>query len=219
MVLNKQFTMLATFALLAGLLVGIVPFRNEFSVLQSYPLEVDVVYSYFRTFKVSEHASGLRNQDLVAYVIVLNITNPTNERVRITHLGIHFAETASRLSQGGVEMTNTAVNYERDFSEGFMDYYWYPNSSRLVAFSATDELSNLGMAALREHKGYFYILLDAKTQDNAYAGGSVIKQVTLETPSDCEFVYNSIFKENERFHFSNYDLGISLEWSYVSLSV
>jgi hypothetical protein len=109
-------------------------------------------------------------------------------------------------------MTNTVVNYERDFSEGFMDYYWYPNSSRLVAFGATGEVSSLGMNVLKEGKGYFYIHLDGRTQNNAYAGGSIIKEVTLEILNDDEFVYNTVFKENERFHFRNDELGISLEW-------
>lgn len=214
MVLNKQFTILATFALLAGLLVGIVPFRNEFSVSQSYPLEVDVVYAYFRTFKVSEYASGLRNQDLVAYVFVLNVTNPTSEIIIIKFLEIHFAETACRFYGGGVEMRNTAVNYQREFY-GSMDYFWYPNSSRIVAFSGTGELSNLGMAVLNARRGYFYASLGGATE-KGHAEGSIIKMVLLDNPSIGEFVYNSVFKENERFHFSNYDIDISLEWAYVS---
>ncbi|MEM3640862.1 MAG: hypothetical protein QXH37_02925, partial [Candidatus Bathyarchaeia archaeon] len=111
--------------------------------------------------------SGLRNEDLVAYVIVLNITNPTEETFRIKHLEIHLAEAINKIDQG-IEIKNSVVNYERDFSEGFMDYYWYPNSSRLVAFEATGEISNLGMNVLKEGKGYFYILLDGKTQNNHY---------------------------------------------------
>jgi hypothetical protein len=209
--LAKQFTLLATFALISGLIIGLVPFYGEFSVLKSYPMEVDVVYAYFKTFSVSENITGLRNEDFVAYVIVLNITNPTSETIRIKYLGIHLAETASKFGQG-VQMTNTVVNYERDFSEGFMDYYWFPNFSRLVAFGATSEVSNLGMAVLEEGKGYFYVYLDGRTQGNAYAGGSVIKKVTLEIINDDEFVYNTVFKKNERFHFRNDELGIGLEW-------
>lgn len=212
MVLNRQFTILATFALISGLIVGIVPFYSEFSVLKSYPMEVDVVYAYFKTFSVSENISGLRNEDLVAYVIVLNITNPTDETIRIKYIGIHLAETVNKIGQN-IEVRNSVVSYERDFSEGFMEYYWFPNSSRLVAFEATGEVSSLGMNVLKEGKGYFFILLDGKTQNNAYVGGSIIKEVALEIINNDEFVYNTVFKENERFHFGNdVCLGISLEW-------
>ena len=192
MILNKKFLVFSALALVAGLSVGIVPFYREFSLLKAYSIEVDVVYAYFRTYGVSGNVSGLRNEDLVSYIIVLNITNPTSEIIRIKDLTISFAEFA--FGDGNfVQMSNTIVRYVRNFAEYYMDHYWYPNSSRLVAFAATEEISEMGLAALKLGKGYFCIELEGRTQGDAHVrSGFVIKEVTLEIINDYEYVYLSL---------------------------
>jgi len=204
--------MFGTFSLIAGLLVGMVPFYQEFSLLNTYTIKVDVVYAYFKTFDVSENVSALANSNLVSYVIVLNITNPTGETVRIQDLEIDFAQTASQNSSG-VYAANTIIRYTQTFAEHKMEYYWPPNSSKLAAFTATAEISSMEFAALRKGKGYFLTKLAGRTPADAQASsGLTLKEATLEIINDNEFVYNITFPKNYRFHFRNDELGVSIEW-------
>jgi|SRR3989304_8599408 len=211
--LNKKFVGLICLALVIGFLTGLVSFYNEFNVFQSYPFEVDVVYAYFKVFNVSSGVAGLQldsvygpfNRPLVAYVIVLNLTNPTDKAVRIRHLKIAIGETGTEIGQGGVSLTNTVISYERDFSDWFYDYWWQPNSSKLIAVSAIGQppFNELGIPVLNQQKGYFYVALDCVTENKAYAKGFMLKQVNLNMTSENEFFYNVAFKENENFYFSN----------------
>lgn len=204
--------MFGTFSLIAGLLVGMVPFYQEFSLLSTYTINVDVVYAYFKTFDVSEDVTALANSHLISYVFVLNITNPTGETVRIKDLGIDFAQTATQ-NISGVYTENTIIRYTQTFAEHKMEYYWPPNSSKLAAFTATAEISSMAFAALRQGEGYFLTRLAGRTPADAQASSSLaLKEATLEIINDDEFVYNITFPENYRFHFRNDELGISIEW-------
>lgn len=211
MVSKKNFIALSSFALTAGLLVGVVPLYPEFSRLNTYAIKVDVVYAYFKTFSVSSGTPGLSSMPMVSYVILLNISNPTREIVRVKDLKIDFSQNASAIGNHTL-MSNGIIRYARTFADHRMEYYWYPNSTRLVAFTATGEISTGGLNALKEGRGYFLITLAGRTEADAPASDSMLKMVTLETINDEEYVYNTVFEENYRFHFTNDELDISLEW-------
>lgn len=209
---NWKFVMLGSFALTTGLLVGIVPFYQEFSALQYHTIQLDIVYAYFNTFKASQNVTALGNADLVSYVLVLNVTNPTGEVVKIMDLRIDFVQNAYKEDQH-FKTFNEIVRFEQSFADGMMDYYWYPNVTRLIAFTGTGELSALGLTALRLGKGFFLLKLAGSTQAGAQAGSDfILKKVTLEIKNESEYVYDGIFMEDYRFHFRNDQLDISIEW-------
>jgi len=207
-----KFVMLGPLALTMGFLAGIVPFYREFSAQQYYTIQVDIVYAYFKMFKTGQNVPALGNADLVSYVLVLNVTNPTNEVVKIKHLTIDFVQNASKEDQH-FEMFNEILRFEQSFADGFMDYYWYPHVTRLIAFTGTEELSAIGLTALRLGEGFFLLKLAGSTQAGAQAGSDfILKKVTLEIKNESEYVYNGIFMEDYRFHFRNDQLDISIEW-------
>lgn len=212
MFLNRKLVPLGVFALATGLLTGIAPFYTEFSLLQHYEIHVDVSYAYFNTYNASANTIGLYGSNLVSCVFVLNITNPTTETIGVTDITVGLVQSA-HWDQEKIIMENETVQYERSFADHVTEYYWFPNSTRLIALTATGELSNLGREALESGKGYFLAHLMGRTQIGALASSDfVLKEVSLERVSDNEYVYNSVFMRDYRFHFRNDELGISLEW-------
>lgn len=212
MFLNRRLLPLSVFALTAGLLTGIVPFYTEFSLLQHYTIQVGIVYAYFKTYNANVNATGLSGSELISCVFVLNITNPTSETIGMTDVTVDFVQSA-RKDPEKIIMENETIQYERSFADHVIEYYWFPNSTRLIALTATGELSDLGRGALESGKGYFLAHLMGRTEIGALASSDfVLKEASLETVSDNEYVYNSVFMKDYRFHFRNDEISISLEW-------
>ena len=142
---SKKFIVLIFLAIISGLLVGLLSFRDEFEVsAPKFYAEVNIIHAYFQVLNVSRD-SGIGPERMVSYVIVLNITNPTEEIFEIRELWMWFGNREE--SWNTVSFTNNVVSYYNDFESGHSDYYWHPGDSRLVAFS----LATLLLAVLYEN--------------------------------------------------------------------
>lgn len=189
--LNKKFIALVCLALATGLVVGLVSFRDEFEVWSSYTAEVDVVHVYFHVLNVSQD-SGIGFERIVAYIVVLNITNPTGKIFELRELRMSF----------GANESNLVMSYYRDFESGHSDYYWQPGSSRLVAFSATSGIADWGMKVLNSHEGYFSVdLLTGGLGEQGNVRATSSKKLQLKALGDNEFVYGTEFKAGNYFVF------------------
>ncbi len=189
---------------LASISIGFISSSQENS--ESSSLQADVVYAYLKTYNVSENVSGLCSGKLVSYVLVLNIRNPTDKDVYIQDVTVYLAGAASKVDLS-VEWTNETFGIKHTFNEA-KPLLITKNSERLVPFTATDELSNLGLEPLKQRKGYF---ITSVTGDSGGAG-LALKEVTLEAVNESEYVYNTAFT-NERFRFSNENLIIEFDSS------
>ncbi len=142
----------------------------------------------------------------------MNITNPNDVAVRLKRLLVTLAQSASRDRQS-VSMTTEIIHYRRSFGDDEMSYYWSPHSSKLVAFTATGELANLELEALKLGKGYLLVKVDGRSQTGSHVGsGFNLKEVTLEITGKDEYVFNTAFVNNYRFGFTNENPYITYGW-------
>jgi len=215
---NKTFVMLSVLALASGFLVGVVPFYQGLSILQVYSVEIKIVYAYFKIYNASNGVIGLGNASLVSYVLVLNVTNPSRETIQLRDVLIEFAGSINQTGDG-FEASNDIIRYDRTFSGDVTEYYWSPNSTRLIAFTATEELSTMALAALKSGKGYFLTRLVGRANSGASASSNFsLNEVKLEVLSESEYIYNEVFDKKYRFHFRNDGIGVSLEWRLQNVS-
>lgn len=179
---------------------------------ESHSIEGDIVYAYLKTYNVSETVGGLSDKKLVSYVLVLNITNPNDGPLHLERVLVELMQSATK-NGTSVSGTTGIIRYKRSFVEGETSNYWSPHSSRLVAFTATGELDDLELDALRLGKGYFVVNVDGYTETDSHVGtGLNLKEVALEITGDAEYVYNTAFVNNERFGFANDYPDLTYEW-------
>ena len=190
--------------LLASIGMGVI--LSYQGTAETGSLQADVVYAYLKTYNISENVSGLYSEKLVSYILVLNISNPTDKDVYVHDLRVELSGAASKVDRS-VESTNITLRIKRTFNEA-KPLLVSKNSEQLVPFTATDELSNLGLEPLKQGKGYFIVAVSG----DSVGSGLSLKEATLETVSEDEYVYNTAFT-NGCFRFSNYNLMIQFESS------
>jgi len=126
---NKKLVTLACIIFVVGLLIGIislnVDFKNYGARGKEYPVEVNIVYAYFKVFNTSAD-SGIAYNQLATYILVLNVTNPSDTTLRLTDARI------TGYTSGGVD----SFSYDRSFDES-NKYDFYSGLSSLIAFSQT----------------------------------------------------------------------------------
>lgn len=194
---NKKFVVLVCLALVSGLLVGLLSFHDEFEVsAPEFYAEVNIIHAYFQVLNVSRD-SGIFSERLVSSVVVLNITNPTEEIFEIRELMMNFA--------GDDTGSNVVFAYYNDFESGHSDYYWHPGESRLVAFSLTNAVEDGGIKVLNAHEGDFSLELytaalgEPPTPD--YMVSRISQKLQLKALNDNEFVYGDYFNADVQFGF------------------
>ena len=211
MAANKRVIVFVVVALTAAL---IVTFGSVFSNVskEQYSIEGNLVYAYLKTYDVSEGIDGIGNGNFVSYVLVVNITNPNDVPIYLKGVLVNLMENATQVGTS-VSGTNSIIRYTSSFGYNDMSYYWAPHSSRFVAFTATGEVSGIALDALKLGKGYFLVKVDGRTETDSYVGSGLnLKEVTLEITSNDEYVFNTAFTNNYRFHFRNDGIDLSYEW-------
>lgn len=178
---------------------------------KDYSIEGDIVYAYFKTYNASEGVEGIGNRNLVSYVLVLNITNPNDEPITLKSVLVELTENATQTGTS-VSSTNGMIRY-KDYLFPYGSNYISPQSSTFAAFTATGELSNMALDALKLGKGYFIVNVQGYSKEDQYFGNGInLKEVTLEITDNNEYVFNTAFRDNYRFHFRNDGINISYEW-------
>jgi hypothetical protein len=210
-VYSKRFIVLLCLALVSGLLVGLLPFRDEFEVsAPKFYAEVNIVHAYFQVLNVSRD-SGVFSERMVSYVIVLNITNPTEKIFEIRELWMWFGN-REEAPFHTVSFTNLVVSYYNDFESGHSIYYWHPSESRLVAFSMTEAIDDGGLELLKSHEGDFELHLCTaglgEQTTSAYESSTISQKLQLKTLNDNEFVYGDYFNADRQFGFDSRSLDI-----------
>jgi hypothetical protein len=198
-VANKVLVVLVCVVFILGLIVGLRVLQSDFPTpRQTVPIEANLIHAYFKIYNVSA-GSGVGSSSLVSYVVILNITNPS--------------DTPLRLSE--VRILSSIVDYHRDFGTS-NDYYWSAHSSRQVAFSQTGPLS--GTDSFKFGRFDFIATVGLMVTQGRGGGSTVISEnsLPLKTIGQDEYVYGSTFGNGTYFDFD--DQGISIGHSSVSFT-
>jgi hypothetical protein len=207
-VFSKKLALLTCIVFVVGLLIGVLSFRNDFSSFKSVSVESDIVQAYFKVYNVSQD-SGIGFAKMVSYVVVLNVTNPSDITLRFSSLTMALAQNGTKTGTG--VSLNGFLHYQRDFSETIMDNYLYPHTSRLVAFSQTGSMPQIGIDFLdHQHNALFYADLYCAATEGRGGGNVIIfKQLPLNTLSQDEFAYGKTFAPGNYFFFDDDSLSLS----------
>ena len=194
--------------LVLGSVVAVLPLQSNFSLLNKYQIEVDVVYVYLKTFEVDENASGLWRVKMLSYVVILNVTNPTDKTIRMRDIDIGLAGAGSVTKKdNGITATNSIVRTYRYFPQDSFEYFWQPYSSQLVVFSGMRETN----PDLLQTNLDSYLEIRGRTPEDAYATSDwIVKLIEMKAISDTEYVYD-IMLGTPRFHYTDDGVGISFE--------
>ncbi|MGA2385490.1 MAG: hypothetical protein ABSG33_03035 [Candidatus Bathyarchaeia archaeon] len=178
---------------------------------------VDVVYAYFaldpnQTDTGFWQSYGLNAEaGIVNYLIILNVTNYSNETVYMDHFDVDAAESYYSVNNQTTVISDirspflecsreTTGEYDRLHQVAPAATRWESGESRLVAFSGTDEITNTTLL----RTGSFYIGGEAEgapingVASQAYGVGSKLIETTI---SGNEFIYNNLLFGNEILHF------------------
>lgn len=199
--------------LIAGLLIGIVLLQNNFFPPTTNTIQADVVHTYIKVYNVSQD-SGIGYGKLASYVIVLNITNPLDNKWRLSGLTMSIAENGSK-NGTSVELSSI-LNSQRDFSNSNTEYYWEPHTSKLVAFSQTGFMPEQGLEILNRKNILLYadvsgVVIDGKGDDSPMIGGSamIFEYLQMNNLGNEEFVNGTTFGPGNYFFFDDYSIDLS----------
>lgn len=205
-------------ALIIGLAFSLPLLVSNLKPATSIKLIVDIKYAYFGDEAFSQNISGLwRNasnlqeweQHLISYIIVLNITNNSNNLAFVDELDA-AAGPMIIAQNNSVQMQNTIVYDVRTikFFPGW-DQYWIPNESRLVALTGTISIYPDIYQSLKGGTLYLY----GRVVAHAYGSGTSddefdLKQVQLEEYGS-EFLYNALISGNQLLQIQRgYDVSV-----------
>jgi len=200
MVNKKPLIALICAVFILGLFVGFTVLRNDFSSQRKMvPVEADLVYAYYKVYNASE-GSGIETSNLASYVVILNITNLSDEPLTLSE----------------VRIMSSLADYHRGFPNNNNDYYWSAHSSRLVAFSQTGPLSDPD--ALKFNRMNFIATVGLMATAGKDSGSAIIQKTGLPLTgiSEDEYVYGTSFGNGYKFGFN--DEGISIGFTRVTFS-
>ncbi len=193
MVKRKLIIIICT-AFIVGILIGFVSFQSDFGTMTnadtSYPIDATLVQAYFKVYNTSE-ASGVAFRSILSYVFVVNITNPSDATLRLTDIQIF--------------QTNLEVfSYQRTFSESNA-YWFYPHTSKLVAFTENMGLTESNIGGLNAHPFQYHLGASfASAEGTGHAESLKLNQeMQLKSISSGEYIYGSTFGNETYFRFIN----------------
>lgn len=96
-------------ALILGIVVAAVPLQSNFQLLNRYQFKADIIYVYIKTFDVGSNVTGLLHDQMLSYLIVANVTNPTDQTIKMRDIKI-------TLGGGGLGVTTYRYFPQGDFS-------------------------------------------------------------------------------------------------------
>ena len=204
----KSYVPYGILMLVLGSAVAALPLQSNFSLLDKYQIEAEVVYVYLKTFEVNENASGLWRVNMVSYVVVLNVTNPTDKTIRMRDIDIGLAGAGSVTKKdNGITAINSILRTYRYFPQGSFDYFWQPHSSILVVFSGMREINPDFLQTDLDS----YLEIRGRTAEDAYATSDwIVKSLEMKAIGESEYVYN-IMLGTPRFHYTDDGVGVSFE--------
>lgn len=194
---NKKLVTLSCVVFVVGLLIGILTLNSDIQNFngkaKTYPVDAHLVYAYFKVFNASAN-SGIAYNQLVTYILVLNITNPSDTTLLLR--GVKIRE----LGNAG------AFDYEHDFSDS-QKYAFNSNTSTLVAFSQTSGVTPLYNypSPFRNQSGFTGVISAAFYSEKGNGGADVTNkfEIQITSVSPDEYVFGAAFNQDSLLYFTN----------------
>lgn len=192
----------------------------------SVQIEVDVVYAYFSVQNFTSNITGLwrnysspleKDQHIITYLFILNVTNPTNEMLVLGEFTVYATPridvTPGPKGELSIAQTNPIVVGFIDLSRYYpsWSHYWSPNATRLIALSGIIE--NWDIQAynnLQEGNIYLFGQVEGRILGGGRAYGYGLKHVQLQKIGN-EYLYNDLLNENQILRLSHIGIDAFIE--------
>jgi len=208
-------------ALILGLAVAYPLLVANLPSLSKPDFGVDFAYAYIEPLKSVSNLTGLywnnsvvgiqysgglpsgalqADSLVVSYLVVLNITNYSEDSARIKDFDIMVGPQISVGSGGSVSAGNTVLTDSRHLT-----YYpawnevWSPHSSRLIGLSGVTGVHEIPYASLNDSAVYLYGVAEgqvAHSNGGQSASNYSLKEVHFQTVGD-GYLYNNVINENQ----------------------
>lgn len=211
----------------AGILIALTlgvalayPLIADMPTLTKPDIDLNVVYAYVSAPISDSNITGLyrntsegwQRENLVfSYLIVMNVTNNSDQTLRINSLHALLGPDISIANSDGdsISARNLLVDdyREEQYAVGF-DYAWLPNESRLVSLSGMTGIPSLFYEALNSPVWVFGSV-DAVTYTGGGAGKATdLRQVSLQQTVQGNYLYNSLLEDNQMLTLNGLDAQI-----------
>jgi hypothetical protein len=197
---NKKLATLACIVFAVGLIIGLLSLNTDLRNYskKEYPVEANLIYAYFKVYNTSAD-SGIAYNRLLSYVLVLNVTNPSDTTLRLSNI---------RIDTSGTNI----FSYERAFS-AIDKYNFNANTSHLIDLSQTSGLDNLSGEPFTFPSfqiGFTVAATFTPEEGNGHGGDVSDVQAVITRISQDEYVYGT-FNQSIPIIFSN-DNGFVSAW-------
>jgi hypothetical protein len=212
-------------ALILGLSVAYPLFVSDFPTLSKVDLTVDIAYFFIQPLKAESNLTGLAWNNstvdvtysggvpggrlkadglLVTYLLVLNVTNNSDESARVRDFRTIMGPSISVGSSGSVTAINPIITDSKQFSI-YDNNFWNPHSYRLIGLSGVAGVHEAPYATLNSSTTFLYATAEGQIENSGsgqFADDYSFKQVQLQTVGD-GYLYNTLLKENQILLFYN----------------
>jgi hypothetical protein len=208
-------------ALLLGLAVAYPLLVSDLPSLSKADFGVDVAYAYIEPLESDSNLTGLYWNNsvveiqysgglpsaalkadglVVSYLVVLNITNYSDDSARIKNFAIVVGPQISAGSDGTVFADNPVLTDSR-----YLTYYpcwdeiWSPHTSRLIGLSGVAGVHEIPYASLNSSAVYLYGSAEGQVaypNRGQSTSSYSLKHVQLQTVGN-GYLYNTLINENQ----------------------
>jgi hypothetical protein len=207
-------------ALVLGLAVAYPLIVSDFPSLSKVDIGVEVLYAYISTPISNPNIIGLwrnasigreANNLVFSYLVVLNVTNYSNESARVSTFATVVGPEVSSQGSLSVHAVNSIIYDFREDSHyiGYNDV-WNPHSSRLVGLTGLngrpDTFYNALSSAVYLYGGVSGKVAYSNSQTTA---ASDLRQVQLQAV-DGGYLYNVLVDDNHMLQLSNSGLEVDV---------
>jgi hypothetical protein len=237
--LKRILIIVSLLALILGIIVG-TPFLLQNLSLGEHPkVYAEVVYASFQFQDYNSNIIGRQGDKWLTYVLVLNVTNLSNQLVMVNNFDVMVADQIEFL-QSTTNNNTTVINeypnastsndeiqvsYNSSIgigakdpvsrSENFLpgnDYYWDANQSRLMAFTGSLGVSSLVFGGFVGGSilVFSHVYGQVYESQQSIQGAYVIKRIEMQVSQNSTFVYNSLLGPNEYLWISKDGAGVSI---------
>ena len=207
-------------ALILGLALAYPLLVLDLPVTRKVNLQVDLAYAYFGKPYLDPNVTGLwRNTtqseavqtnggrfafdvNVLSYLIVLNITNPSNEETMITNFDLTVAPQITLGASGSLSAINPLITDSRNILVYPGGVILGTNTSKLIVLSGVVGVHDVTYGSMNGSITCLYAKVDGQAWggEKAQFVGQDFKQVKLESFGDA-YLYNKLVGENQTLIF------------------
>lgn len=194
-------------ALSLGLILAYPLIATQMPTLTKPDVKVAVAYAYISTPLSNSTIPGLsreadesRQTQIFSYLIIMNVTNNSNDTLRINSLSVLLGPNISVGERGAISAVNLLIKDHRSGESGMVAYdnIWNPQQSRLICLSGMTGIPQNFYDVL--NRGDVWVLGSAEAtiafEKSGYIEAKDLRQIPLQTLPE-GYLYNSLIDKNQ----------------------